>query len=296
MCLQSLQTFKLRYAELLADFGYVDLAREYVVSIRQLTGIGLDESSSSQAPPPSGNTLAPVFPDDFVDRLYRFEDRLCVLTGTNLSCKRKKGEEHRKSALAAITGGFGSVFSRKTSDAKENDNQQQETKLDEPSSENEFMSMIETNPNTTALTSRAKSSQKSTDANSLKATELTAVASKSAKSSKPSDSEPTPKQQFSPFHSSKNPSKDSEQHNHNSIGSSLNTIPTGDVPPASAPPIFCGDTLRKATEQKPIKPREKIASPVTSTPSSKHTDKKAPSSEPPREWSLCLFYNFASPM
>ena len=93
--IQSLQVSKLRYAELLADHGYTNLAREYVVSIRQLTGIGLDENGDSQAPPMSGN-LVPVFPDNFKDRLLRFEDRLC---GADLSCKREESEQ-RKSTIA----------------------------------------------------------------------------------------------------------------------------------------------------------------------------------------------------
>lgn len=281
-CLQSLQTFKLRYAELLADFGYVELAREYVVSIRQLTGIGLD-NSTPHAIPASGNGLVPVFPDDFVDRLYRFEDRLCVLTGAKLSCKRKASEEHRKSTLAAITGGLGSVFSRTlSSDGTEKTKkavQQQEITLDEPSSENEFMDMIETKPSKSlAPDSKPNDNPPGAKKDQIKShKEATFVNSKSitSEANKPPKSSETKvkPQLFTPFSAV----KPTEEHKTDSISGH-----TGDFPPASAPPTLGDDAADKVIEDKRNEPKQKMPSP-TSTPNPKRNDKKAPSSEPPSE-------------
>lgn len=272
-CLQSLQTFKLRYAELLADFGYVNLAREYVVSIRQLTGIGLDENAN-QLPPVSGNALVPVFPEEFVDRLYRFEDRLCVLTGAELSCKRKASEEHCKSALAAITGGLGSVFSRKPSEGKDS-SKQDPRKLDEPSSENEFMDMIETKPIDKPVDKKNDQVKSRTDPAPMGST-TSAVESKAKAPTSPKPSEDTPKQ-FTPF----NVPKASEAHKQD--GPSFNSVPTGDFPPASAPPTLGDDAILDKVDHKSKAAKEKVPSP-TSTPSTKNADKKAPSSEPPSKY------------
>ena len=283
-CLQSLQTFKLRYAELLADFGYVNLAREYVVSIRQLTGIGLDEKRGSQIAPTSGNNLVPVFPDDFIDRLYRFEDRLCVLTGSELSCKRKE-EEHRKSTLAAITGGLGSVFGLKPSDAEElkcKDLQQEEKKLDEPSSENEFLEMIETKRDVPKSNSSKPSGNLSEERNSrvqspkdARPVDTAPHVPEEAQSPKQSDSQTKQQQQqFTPFNMSQDlPRKQVTD------TTSRNASHTGDFPPVSAPPSLGDDAPAKMMEPKPQKPLEKISSPM-STPA-KQADTKAPSSEPP---------------
>lgn len=280
-CLQSLQVFKLRYAELLADYGYVDLAREYVVSIRQLTGIGLDENGNSQAPPMSGNALVPVFPHDFIDRLYRFEDRLCVMTGAELSCKRKETEQ-RKSAIAAITGGLGSMFGRKSSDASDNakgkDLMQQENKLDEPSSENEFMDMIEKKSSTSVANSKSPDIPPRTTNDHVQShQDNTSLASSEApsklESSQTLDSDTNP-QQFSPFHVSKPPE------GHESDGMPIDPAPTREFPPVSAPPTLGDDGLSKSVDDTKPEVEEKVAD-YSSTPSSKKSEQKAPSSEPP---------------
>ena len=276
-CLQSLQVFKLRYAELLADYGYVDLAREYVVSIRQLTGIGLDENDNSQAPPMSGN-LIPVFPDDFVDRLYRFEDRLCVMTGAELSCKRKETEQ-RKSAIAAIAGGLGSMFGRKSSDTSDNiktDLLQQENKLDEPSSENEFMDIIEKKPSASAANSKSidKPSDKANVYVESHQGNTSLISSEAPPNSKSTLNSDTTTQPFTPFQVSKPPEE------RESDGMGVNPAPTREFPPVSAPPTLGDDGISKSLDDKQTEDKEQ--DPIySSTPSSKKSEQKAPSSEPP---------------
>lgn len=77
-CLPSFQPFKLRYAELLADFGHEDLAREYVLSIRKITGIGLKKKSPSSAVPSSGNAPVSSYDSKFIEELNVFEDRVWI--------------------------------------------------------------------------------------------------------------------------------------------------------------------------------------------------------------------------
>eukprot|EP00804_Cyclotella_cryptica_P019129 CCRYP_020877-RB/>CCRYP_020877-RB protein AED:0.03 eAED:0.03 QI:259/1/1/1/0.8/0.66/6/654/2801 len=268
-CLQAFQPLKLRYAELLADFGHTELAREYVVSIRQLTGIGLDDNESSRAPPPSGNALVPVYSQEFIDRLYRFEDRLCVSTGTELSCKKHETDDYWKSKLAAITGGLGSVFARKTpldkDHVKRKDSQSQDDKLGEPSFENEFLYMMDTKASSSAV---AKSNGHSKNVSAKTTTD--------ADVPRLSDSDKGT-QKVTPFNVPK------LQEDHKYGGLLTNAAPAGDFPPASAPPSL-GEEVTDRDDDHTTKERlEKVPSP-SSTPShtSKRTDKKAPVSEPPR--------------
>ena len=58
MIIPTLQPFKLRYAELLADFGHEELAREYLLSIRSCIGLGggpKERGKGSGGAPMSGN-------------------------------------------------------------------------------------------------------------------------------------------------------------------------------------------------------------------------------------------------
>lgn len=82
----TLQPFKLRYAELLADFGREDLAREYLLSVRSCIGLGGSEdgNKSSAAAPMSGNFSggAAIMQDPkFIDSLRKLDDRICKSTG-----------------------------------------------------------------------------------------------------------------------------------------------------------------------------------------------------------------------
>lgn len=65
----SLQPFKLRYAELLADFGREELAREYLLSIPPCIEVGgLDNDNG-----------------EFIEKLKTLDDRLCGSTGAEKS-------------------------------------------------------------------------------------------------------------------------------------------------------------------------------------------------------------------
>lgn len=281
-CLQAFQPLKLRYAELLADFGYTELAREYVVSIRQLTGIGLDDHEINRAPPPSGNALVPVYPQEFIDHLYCFEDRLCISIGTELSCKKKKSEDYWKSKLAAITGGLGSVcepkFSVETEHSKRKDSQQRDDKIDEPSSENEFVYVMDRKPDASSV---AKSNKDARRGNVKCATAKTATSD--ADATKPPDSYNKPRK-----NAQSNVPKHPEDPKQGELSTSV--MPTGDFPPASAPPSLGDDFTDKTDDHTTKEPFEKIPSP-SSTPShtSKRTDKKAPTSEPPSKFHTSSF-------
>ena len=274
-CLQSLQVFKLRYAELLADFGYVNSAREYVVSIRQLTGIGMDDSANSQAIAISGNAMIPVYPDEFIERLYRFEDRLCVLIGAELSSKKKSG--HRKSTLASITASLDNVFVHGKEDTNRKDLQPHDAKLDEPSSVNEFMDLTETKLSAVSTTNTSDHDKSRNSSGSIGAATLPP---KSNSSPKPSFSEMKP-QQFTPFDVSKLASE--ERHDSQLIDHKQNGV----FPPASAPPSLGDDTIDTITEHKPKELAAKTPSPA---PSSKQPDKTAPSSEPAGTYIAISYY------
>jgi hypothetical protein len=288
--LHSFQQIKLRYAELLADFGYTELAREYVVTIRQVTGIGLDENESSRPPPPSGNVLGP-YPQEFIDQLYCFEDRLCVSTGTELSCKKKESEEYWKSKLAAITEGLGSVFARKSSSEGKGHRKlpQQEEKLDDNSSDNEFMASL-------AAPSQAK--PKPNKSHNVKSHKLDGSVGKPVASIY-NDVPKTADKALTPFYAVKpvaektpqqfillNDVATDEKHD--------NVVPAGDFPPVSAPPTLGKEVSEheKTDEPRPKESTTKAPS-LTSTPNTKSSGQKAPASEPPSKSGLfCLSCDF----
>jgi hypothetical protein len=93
----SLQPFKLRYAELLADFGREELAREYLQSIRLCTGIGLDKKALS-------------FGSSFIQLLRELDDRICGSTGAERSSwdvneKSSSGSMFSLGRLSALVRG-----------------------------------------------------------------------------------------------------------------------------------------------------------------------------------------------
>ncbi|KAL7553127.1 hypothetical protein ACHAWF_016380, partial [Thalassiosira exigua] len=84
-----LQTFKLRYAELLADWGREGLAREYLLSVRSC--IGLDDGSAGGGgggvSTASGNFTSALATHevDFVKSLRTLDDRICMSSGAEPS-------------------------------------------------------------------------------------------------------------------------------------------------------------------------------------------------------------------
>jgi len=89
----ALQPFKLRYAELLADVGHEVLAREYLLSIRICTGIGIITRSK-------GNP-ASSYDSGFVQSLRELDDRICGSTGAERS-SWNANEESSKGSLFSL--------------------------------------------------------------------------------------------------------------------------------------------------------------------------------------------------
>jgi hypothetical protein len=89
----SLQPFKLRYAELLADHGHELLAREYLLSIRICTGIGIITRGK-------GNP-ASSFDSSFIQSLRELDDRICGSTGVERS-SWNANEESSKGSLFSL--------------------------------------------------------------------------------------------------------------------------------------------------------------------------------------------------
>ena len=106
----SLQPFKLRYAELLADFGYEDLAREYLLSIRSCIGLDSDERKGGKvsATNASGNLVHEL---EFIESLKRLDDRICGSTGAEPSSWDNKDD--RRGSLAAVGSIVKSVLGKK---------------------------------------------------------------------------------------------------------------------------------------------------------------------------------------
>ena len=101
----SLQPFKLRYAELLADFGREELARAYLLSIRSSIGLGSDTDRRKTS---SGNTRSAMMKDaKFIEALERLDDRICVSTGS----ERTLWNHNEKSKESATSLAFSIVKS-----------------------------------------------------------------------------------------------------------------------------------------------------------------------------------------
>lgn len=137
-----LQPYKLRYAQLLADFGWEESAREYVLSVRSCIGF---DSTSKGAPHKSGSSMASgnlssgtslaLLQDEaFIESLKQLDDRICVSTGAEPLCWNVGGEDGNKGGVARAMGSIvKSVLGKKTTTLVE-------SKPDEcemPSSENE---------------------------------------------------------------------------------------------------------------------------------------------------------------
>lgn len=280
-CLPSFQPFKLRYAELLADFGHEDLAREYVLSIRKITGIGLKKKSPSSAVPSSGNAPVSSYDSKFIEELNVFEDRVCGSTGAERSFKIKdKPTEPRLSALSAF-GGLGSVFTREAEN-KEDEPQDEDTPRGEENeaqetSENEFIELVELNASAPVEQTSGEMkgfglSPKGTDSKSKRAV------------LEPSTTEVKLPAMFTPFAAQTPTSKKAYKEASETQTKEKTVDPS--FPSASDPPSFGDNVIDRAEELKPKKAREVKPSPL-STPSqaSKKVDDKkaAPASEPPSE-------------
>eukprot|EP00957_Ditylum_brightwellii_P079991 6083196-Ditylum_brightwellii.AAC.1 len=100
----SLQPFKLTYAKLLADYGFVSQAQMYIESIRLCTGMtgGKENDKRTCAP---GN-LASLYTKAFAEALDVFEDRVCISQGTSPSWLRKESLGETKTNTVRRTWKF----------------------------------------------------------------------------------------------------------------------------------------------------------------------------------------------
>ena len=94
----SLQPFKLRYAELLADFGYEELAREYLMNIHSCIGLSSDNKTSDS---PGAATQD----SNFIESLKLLDDRICGLSGA----KQLSWESNNKSKSGVTSLALGTI-------------------------------------------------------------------------------------------------------------------------------------------------------------------------------------------
>ena len=94
-----LQPFKYRYAEILSDLGYEDLAREYLLSIRSCIGLGSGGSSDQLKV-----NVSQYGGEEFIESLKMLDDRICVSIGAEQSSWDTNGDENvgAASALGSI--------------------------------------------------------------------------------------------------------------------------------------------------------------------------------------------------
>ena len=97
----SLLPFKLRYAELLADFGREELARAYLLSIRSSIGLGSD---TDKGKPSSGNVRS-TKEVNFFEALEKLDDRICVSTGVERTSWNHNNKS-RGSATSSVLSSF----------------------------------------------------------------------------------------------------------------------------------------------------------------------------------------------
>ena len=91
-----LQSFKLKYARVLADFGFEEEAKLHVDSIRKVTGLSIGESKISKNK--KNATAIKTYSAGFSTHLDVFEDRLSLSLGIILP----KKEKERKSLIQSI--------------------------------------------------------------------------------------------------------------------------------------------------------------------------------------------------
>lgn len=108
----SLQPFKLRYAELLADVGREELARAYLLSIRSSIGLGVDTDKGKTS---SGNILSAIAKDaKFLEALEKLDDRICVSIGAERTSWVHSRKSKGSATSLALSSFVKSVLVKKT--------------------------------------------------------------------------------------------------------------------------------------------------------------------------------------
>lgn len=262
----SLQPFKFRYAELLADFGHEELARNYLLSIRSSIGLGSDSRGRTS----SGNTTPSVVMKDakFIEALEKLDDRICGSTGAehaSWDCKEISKGGAKSLALGSMVK---NVLRKKSSAGQPVPNQdtgfpilqesddlsprEPESNMSEPSvPEPSIPRQLTEEPKRPQADIAVESALSGGDEHSIS-------------------------------------SKKSFGRGGLVVGYGSTALSTNDHqgPPSSAPPVFGGGAIMKDVVEKPEiadeDEREKDIVPPTPPPASKKDDKKkAPVSEPP---------------
>jgi len=283
----SLQPFKLRYAELLADFGYEDLAREYLLSIRSCIGLDSDKRKGGKASATTASGSL-VHDSEFIESLKRLDDRICGSTGAEPSSWDNKDD--RRGSLAAVGSIVKSVLGKKpkaeevpplskTADKpKSTDKSQMAEVEDESPREVAQLSMPPQQSFPTPLNSQATNDIVDTTLEGDESFITTKTSFEKAAADAPEEvqQEDRPKSPTAllsnPFsHNMGKPNDDQQQQD----------------APSSAPPMFSLDQEPKPKEE--IKEKKET---ILSTPVSKKKEdkEKAPVSEPPSKYiHLSLF-------
>ena len=276
----SLQPFKLRYAELLADFGYEDLAREYLLSIRSCIGLDSDKrkGDKASATTASGNLVHDL---EFIESLKRLDDRICGSTGAEPSSWDNKDD--RRGSLAAVGSIVKSVLGKKpkaeeapplsktTDKPKSTEKSQMEEVevVDESPREVAQLSMPPQQSFPTPLNTQATNDvlDKTLDGDESFITTKTSFEKATADAPEEVQQEDRPK----------SPTTLSNPFSHN-MGKPNDEQQQQQDAPSSAPPMFSLDQ-----EPKPKEEIEKKKETILSTPVSKKKEnkEKAPVSEPP---------------
>ena len=274
----SLQPFKLRYAELLADFGYEDLAREYLLSIRSCIGLDSNKRKGGKAvaTTASGNLVHDL---EFIESLKRLDDRICGSTGAEPSSWDNKDD--RRGSLAAVGSIVKSVLGKKpkaeevplpsktTDKPKSIEKSQMKEVEDESPREVAQLSMPPQQSFPTSMNTQAANDVLDTtlEGDESFITTKTSFEKAAADASEEVQQEDRPK---SPTTLLSNP------FSHN-VGKPYDEQQQQDAP-SSAPPMFSLDQEPKPKEE--IKEKKET---ILSTPVSKKKEdkEKAPVSEPP---------------
>ncbi|KAL7540536.1 hypothetical protein ACHAXR_010196 [Thalassiosira sp. AJA248-18] len=311
----TLQPFKLRYAELLADFGREELAREYLLSIRSCIGLD-DDGDVNKGGGVSAGTASGNFPSallhhgsDFIESLKQLDDRICVSTGAERSswdsAKNNKDGTKGTAATAVLGSIVKSVLGKKSkvllplSEAvvppqhhpSSNDGGAnpetifQQQLLQEPcKSPSQVGSMP---PQQQQQQQQPTVEQPSTKTHAITADAAESIpkgggANNSFISAKPSFEQPTAAAEEEV---SKSPMLLSNPFSHDKDNFSITGKSNRDEhgPPSSAPPTFGLDDMTNKIDEEPHKQKEEKEAILLSTPkpaSKKDDKKKAPVSEP----------------
>ncbi len=318
----SLQLFKLRYAELLADFGYEKLAREYLLSVHSCIGLGLDQTNHN--PSTSTQDL------NFIESLKLLDDRICSSSGAKqLSWDGRDTKSKGGGTSLALGSIVKSVLGKKTPKAKEKEenrdaifSHEEEDQIEESSPQKPELVELPKKPQATVGTTVASTNLTRDEGNvatksSFKQRAKVVDTPKSSEfSSNPfshktpasiqgtvtpiNDSNITAKPSFKPAPVVDTPESSgflSNPFSHNTpanipglVVGDRNEASTNDqqAPPSSAPPMFWGNAVKNDGDEEPTFPKakEKKSETILSTPSQaikKEEIMKAPVSEPPSE-------------